>query len=119
MSSCTTGEPATWYNHGSRAHYCPACASRLNHDEVNAREAERLFGHTLCTEVEQEPKLPPVYDPLDSVMYIKPYHLFEDPIYQPTYSHPPRESSKVGRNTPCKCGSGKKFKKCCISKEKS
>ena len=24
-----------------------------------------------------------------------------------------RESAKVGRNDPCPCGSGKKFKKCC------
>ena len=24
-----------------------------------------------------------------------------------------RESKKVGRNDPCPCGSGKKFKKCC------
>lgn len=26
---------------------------------------------------------------------------------------------KTGRNDPCPCGSGKKYKKCCISKEKS
>jgi SEC-C motif-containing protein len=26
---------------------------------------------------------------------------------------PPREVVKVGRNEPCPCGSGKKFKKCC------
>lgn len=24
--------------------------------------------------------------------------------------------SKIGRNDPCPCGSGKKFKKCCIDK---
>ncbi|RPJ78912.1 MAG: hypothetical protein EHJ94_08795, partial [Deltaproteobacteria bacterium] len=24
-----------------------------------------------------------------------------------------RESEKVGRNSPCPCGSGKKYKKCC------
>ena len=24
---------------------------------------------------------------------------------------------KLGRNDPCSCGSGKKFKKCCFSKE--
>ena len=24
-----------------------------------------------------------------------------------------RESAKIGRNDPCTCGSGKKFKKCC------
>ncbi|WP_374729493.1 SEC-C metal-binding domain-containing protein [Caballeronia calidae] len=25
-----------------------------------------------------------------------------------------RDSSKVGRNDPCPCGSGKKLKKCCL-----
>jgi uncharacterized protein YecA (UPF0149 family) len=28
-----------------------------------------------------------------------------------------REVPKVGRNDPCPCGSGKKFKKCCGAKE--
>lgn len=27
-----------------------------------------------------------------------------------------RTGPKVGRNEPCPCGSGKKFKKCCIDK---
>jgi hypothetical protein len=27
--------------------------------------------------------------------------------------------TKVGRNDPCPCGSGKKFKKCCEEKQKS
>jgi len=30
-----------------------------------------------------------------------------------------REEPKVGRNDPCPCGSGKKFKKCCLRKEKN
>jgi hypothetical protein len=29
---------------------------------------------------------------------------------------PPREARKVGRNDPCPCGSGKKYKKCCLGK---
>ena len=28
-------------------------------------------------------------------------------------SQPVQTSSKIGRNNPCSCGSGKKFKKCC------
>jgi len=28
-----------------------------------------------------------------------------------------REGRKVGRNDPCPCGSGKKYKKCCLLKE--
>jgi uncharacterized protein YecA (UPF0149 family) len=27
-----------------------------------------------------------------------------------------RKAPKVGRNEPCPCGSGKKFKKCCLNK---
>ena len=28
-----------------------------------------------------------------------------------------RKAAKVGRNDPCPCGSGKKFKKCCLNKD--
>jgi len=28
-----------------------------------------------------------------------------------------RDGKKVGRNDPCPCGSGKKYKKCCLPKE--
>ena len=27
-----------------------------------------------------------------------------------------RDTPKIGRNEPCPCGSGRKFKKCCIEK---
>jgi preprotein translocase subunit SecA len=30
-----------------------------------------------------------------------------------------REQGKVGRNQPCPCGSGKKYKKCCMIKEQA
>jgi len=30
-----------------------------------------------------------------------------------------RDSSKTGRNKICSCGSGKKYKKCCINKKGS
>ncbi|NLF08441.1 MAG: hypothetical protein GX594_10750 [Pirellulaceae bacterium] len=36
------------------------------------------------------------------------------------YSEPQpirREQALVGRNDPCPCGSGKKFKKCCLKKQ--
>ncbi|MFH1362381.1 MAG: SEC-C metal-binding domain-containing protein, partial [bacterium] len=32
---------------------------------------------------------------------------------------PVKSKIKVGRNDPCPCGSGKKYKKCCLSREKS
>ncbi len=30
-----------------------------------------------------------------------------------------RSSAKVGRNDPCPCGSGRKFKKCCIYRRRA
>src|SRR5262249_24597588 len=39
----------------------------------------------------------------------------EPPVAQPAV----RAAPKVGRNDPCPCGSGKKFKKCCLNKEES
>lgn len=50
LSSCTSDLPATWYNHGSYAYYCSKCAERLNNDRFNKQDAQKLFGHDLCTE---------------------------------------------------------------------
>jgi preprotein translocase subunit SecA len=36
-----------------------------------------------------------------------------------TVKVPPVRSNKVGRNEPCPCGSGKKYKKCCLLKEET
>ena len=35
---------------------------------------------------------------------------------QPTQTQRNRKSPKVGRNEPCPCGSGKKFKHCCLTR---
>ncbi|MEQ1674882.1 MAG: SEC-C metal-binding domain-containing protein [Candidatus Nitrotoga sp.] len=39
--------------------------------------------------------------------------------YDPNYDNEPyiRPEPKIGRNDPCPCGSGKKYKKCCLAKE--
>jgi hypothetical protein len=39
-------------------------------------------------------------------------HGIDDP---PAGYAPPRRVAKVGRNDPCPCGSGKKYKKCCLN----
>ena len=39
-------------------------------------------------------------------------HDIDDP---PVVYAPPRRVAKVGRNDPCPCGSGKKYKKCCLN----
>jgi preprotein translocase subunit SecA len=36
----------------------------------------------------------------------------------PEKLEPYQAENKVGRNEPCPCGSGKKYKKCCLLKEK-
>jgi len=34
------------------------------------------------------------------------------------HHHPPqRFVTKIGRNEPCPCGSGRKYKKCCLGKD--
>jgi uncharacterized protein YecA (UPF0149 family) len=37
-----------------------------------------------------------------------------DSAYEPPQKPFIRLEEKVGRNDPCPCGSGKKFKKCCL-----
>jgi SEC-C motif domain protein len=49
-----------------------------------------------------------LFERIDSVWYYKEAKSNHEPIR--------RAEPKVGRNDPCPCGSGKKFKKCCESK---
>ncbi|MCF8303810.1 MAG: SEC-C domain-containing protein [Bacteroidales bacterium] len=40
-------------------------------------------------------------------------------LYQPEfYQQPIKSPRKIGRNEPCPCDSGKKYKKCCMNKDK-
>ena len=43
------------------------------------------------------------------VPYIRPMEI------EPTARQLSRNPPRVGRNEPCPCGSGKKFKKCCFT----
>ena len=42
--------------------------------------------------------------------------IFEALIQNPATGDSPASSAKIGRNDPCPCGSGKKYKKCCAAK---
>ena len=42
-----------------------------------------------------------------------------DDGYRPKEAAGPQDGIKVGRNDPCPCGSGKKYKKCCYLKDKA
>jgi preprotein translocase subunit SecA len=60
----------------------------------NYHEAEhRRKEHQKHLPTEEEPELPPPVKPIHS------------------------DAEKVGRNDPCPCGSGKKYKKCCGRKK--
>ena len=39
-------------------------------------------------------------------------------IVQKEAAEPLRAGPKIGRNDPCSCGSGKKYKKCCLDSHK-
>lgn len=56
ITSCQKPNSAVWFNHSTRKYYCPSCARRLNIDPFNARDAQAMFGHTLCTLVIIEPE---------------------------------------------------------------
>ncbi|MGD9164120.1 MAG: SEC-C metal-binding domain-containing protein, partial [Chromatiales bacterium] len=49
-----------------------------------------------------------------NVRSIHAYWLERREGYPPSSSPVRRNASKVGRNDPCPCGSGKKYKKCCL-----
>ncbi|NLF31738.1 MAG: DUF2384 domain-containing protein [Planctomycetes bacterium] len=44
---------------------------------------------------------------------------FDDDLDGSAWNAPLRAAPKVGRNDPCPCGSGKKYKKCCLLKDEN
>ena len=58
VTACQLPNSATWFNHSTRKYYCAGCAEWLNNDKFNRADAERLFGHPLCTEGEQKEPTP-------------------------------------------------------------
>jgi preprotein translocase subunit SecA len=65
-------------------------------DRLSERYRERLRKeeeHRKQLPTEEEPKLPPPVEPIH------------------------KDRKDIGRNDPCPCGSGKKYKQCCLKKE--
>jgi len=54
-------------------------------------------------------------DELEKILALMPEHERQH-IKQMNLDPTPRQKKrmKIGRNDPCPCGSGKKFKKCCL-----
>lgn len=85
---------------------------------LSSDELDVLDGYLLDKKVKDEAKKKNVlFAPngpslIDKIYYEKngiPYH-------HPGIRETPRKSNKIGRNDKCPCGSGLKFKKCCIDK---
>jgi uncharacterized protein YchJ len=91
------------------------CVFLINYKKKKWKEEESFFSdmnlNTIKTAVEQQ--APDIYERL------KNRHLKLKAIYannRKQHYTPKQEISlpKVGRNDPCPCGSGKKYKKCCL-----
>ena len=61
----------------------------------------------------EEPPRPPRKPYQEPTRVPRPHLLSSDAIRSQIAQTSSRASHKVGRNDPCPCGSGKKFKKCC------
>ncbi len=54
---------------------------------------------------------PAIHHELSTFIRVDGHWLFDDCVLNP--KPPTRHVEKIGRNEPCPCGSGKKYKKCC------
>ena len=80
----------------------------------------------LAYEHHPDPKMRPYKEPMTpelreeliiqaaaGVMKLYDYFYDDRALYAPNTTPYARNSAKIGRNDPCPCGSGKKYKKCC------
>ena len=89
-----------------------ACASALGtfvdrHPEAFVEDEDEVIPACETIETTGQPSLT-LTSPYEA------YELFE--VSRPAASSPPSKESRVGRNDPCPCGSGKKYKRCHLAK---
>lgn len=94
---------------------------------ANPENAEQIFKSRPADDpVQEEESWAKLYAMLPSaVEYLQNYaaeqeHLRQQELRARNRSPTPQPAArkKIGRNEPCPCGSGKKYKKCCLLKEK-
>ncbi len=121
---------AVYYNHSTKMYYCEECAHKIN--RVNP-ESHQIFGHELCTVSTKTTSITgdPYSDHIEYLPYedyvidnIPPPYIISDPYkhildggFTPRYNGKEvkvRTEPKIYRNDPCSCGSGLKYKKCCL-----
>lgn len=79
----------------------PDSVSSKNEIIIGRKEEAKIEGETLMKELEKK-----------EYEYLKNTH----PGCVFIGDHSPRQVTKISRNSPCPCGSGKKYKRCCINK---
>jgi preprotein translocase subunit SecA len=75
-------------------------------EEMMNRMEDDIVKYVFLTQPPQEQEVPRVVRPQRQVQ-------FSGPSLQQAVAVAPRKGAKVGRNDPCPCGSGKKYKRCC------
>ncbi len=84
----------------------------FDHEQISEDEATVVFrAHFQQNTAKQEVNEKAVFKKYDN----KWYYVGNIPIDIDRQIITPATSNKVGRNEPCPCGSGKKYKKCCVS----
>lgn len=80
--------------------------------EVEARPPEEVAPEP-AAEVETSPPEEVVHEPAAEVETRPPEEVIPEPEAVPRQQPIRRSQPKIGRNAPCPCGTGKKYKKCC------
>ncbi|MGC8495572.1 MAG: YecA family protein [Syntrophobacteraceae bacterium] len=95
------------------------CAFSVNYRKKQWNEFENHSSSLSAKGVESaiETQIPDFYEKLLN-RHIKLKEIYVHCKKQHFKSKQPLEISEVGRNAPCPCGSGKKYKKCCLGKTK-
>jgi hypothetical protein len=100
------------------------CREQGRHDEAEAFEAQSKTIRTLMRTSDRSFELKSHFDfgdegiPLDQLPVIAEQARREHEQVLAAATAP-RAKVKVGRNDPCPCGSGKKYKKCCLAKDEA
>ena len=87
-------------------------------EEHRQRETMKRRSEAFFQEIQDSPPEPdapsPIFDALGA-----PRQPVVDGLYEPNPVAPILRDPKTGRNDPCPCGSGRKYKKCCLRKAKA
>ena len=118
-------DPCPWANgFMTGTHLRHGIWSELINDEEHGGPIVSIMA--LAYENHPDPKMRPFKEPIDDkkrddlliasaagVMRMHAYFLTQRSSYLPETGTFIRRRQKVGRNAPCPCGSGKKYKRCC------